>query len=73
MLLKVLKKFHKGWGTIEEGEGFSSCPFLPNGKGKEIGLAACYLSGQFPQDRLGIGWATLQEALKLLRQSGDKE
>jgi len=38
--------------------------FFQQAKGREIALAASYLSGQLPQDRLGIGWATLQEALK---------
>jgi len=38
--------------------------FLKQGRGREITLAACYLSGIIPQGRLGIGWTTLQEALK---------
>ncbi len=38
--------------------------FFKEAKGKEISLAASYLSGELPQGRLGIGWATLQEALK---------
>ena len=38
--------------------------FLKQAQGKEIALAAAYLSGQIPQGRLGIGWATVQEALK---------
>jgi len=38
--------------------------FLKDAKGKEISLAASYLSGELPQGRLGIGWITLQEALK---------
>jgi len=33
-------------------------------RGKEIALVSHYLSGQLPQGRLGIGWATLQEAQK---------
>jgi DNA ligase-1 len=33
-------------------------------RGKEISLAASYLSGQIPQGRLGIGWGTLQQALQ---------
>jgi DNA ligase-1 len=33
-------------------------------KGKEIFLAASYLSGELPQGRLGIGWAMLQETMK---------
>jgi DNA ligase-1 len=33
-------------------------------KGKEIFLAAFYLSGELPQGRLGIGWVMLQEAIK---------
>lgn len=33
-------------------------------RGKEIALASHYLSGKLPQGRLGIGWATLQEARK---------
>lgn len=32
--------------------------------GREIALAATYLSGQIPQGRLGIGWATIQGALE---------
>jgi DNA ligase-1 len=32
--------------------------------GEEITLTASYLSGQLPQGRLGIGWATLQQALQ---------
>jgi DNA ligase-1 len=38
--------------------------FLKEAKGKEISLAASYLSGELPQGRLGIGWATLHEAMK---------
>jgi DNA ligase-1 len=38
--------------------------FLREARGKEIVLAAAYLSGQIPQGRLGIGWATVREALK---------
>jgi DNA ligase-1 len=37
---------------------------LQQGQGEEISLAAQYLSGRLPQGRLGIGWATLQEALQ---------
>jgi DNA ligase-1 len=37
--------------------------FFRRAKGEEIALAARYLSGQLPQGRLGIGWATLQEVL----------
>src|SRR5512136_476479 len=42
---------------------------LQQGQGKEISLAALYLSGRLPQGRLGIGWATLQEALQGVRVS----
>lgn len=38
--------------------------FFRQAKEREIALTACYLSGQLPQGRLGVGWATLQEALK---------
>ncbi len=38
--------------------------FLRRLVGKEIALAGHYLSGQLPQGRLGVGWATLQEAQK---------
>ena len=38
--------------------------FLKQARAKEIVLAAAYLSGQIPQGRLGIGWATVREALK---------
>lgn len=37
---------------------------LQQAKGKEIALVARYLSGQLTQGRLGVGWATLQEALQ---------
>lgn len=37
---------------------------LRRAEGEEIALAVRYLSGQIPQSRLGIGWATVQEALK---------
>ncbi len=37
---------------------------LQVGRGREISLAADYLSGQIPQGRLGVGWAMLAEALK---------
>jgi DNA ligase-1 len=38
--------------------------FFNGAKGKEISLLAFYLSGDLPQGRMGIGWNTLQEALK---------
>jgi DNA ligase-1 len=38
--------------------------FFKDAKGKEISLLAFYLSGELPQGRMGIGWITLQEALK---------
>jgi DNA ligase-1 len=38
--------------------------FFRRAREKEISLSAFYLSGELPQGRLGIGWATLQEALK---------
>jgi DNA ligase-1 len=38
--------------------------FFKEAKGKEISLSAFYLSGELPQGRMGIGWITLQEALK---------
>jgi len=38
--------------------------FFRRGKGEEIGLAVHYLSGQLPQGRLGIGWATLEKVLQ---------
>lgn len=38
--------------------------FFKEAKGKEISLLAFYLSGELPQGRMGIGWITLQEALK---------
>jgi DNA ligase-1 len=38
--------------------------FIRRAREKEISLAAFYLSGELPQGRLGIGWATLQEAFK---------
>jgi DNA ligase-1 len=38
--------------------------FFRRAREKEISLAAFYLSGELPQGRLGIGWATLQEAFK---------
>ena len=37
-------------------------------EGREIVLAVSYLSGQVPQGRLGIGWATLQQALQGISQ-----
>ncbi len=43
--------------------------FLVRAGGREIALAASYLSGQIPQGRLGIGWATLQEALRDLNEN----
>jgi DNA ligase-1 len=41
---------------------------IQQAKGKEIALAVNYLSGQLPQGRLGIGWVTIQEALKDLSE-----
>jgi DNA ligase-1 len=38
--------------------------FFREAKGKEIFLVAFYLSGELPGGRLGIGWATVQEALR---------
>ncbi len=38
--------------------------FLKVARGREITLAATYLSGQIPHGRLGIGWATIQGALE---------
>jgi len=38
--------------------------FFREAKGKEISLVAFYLSGELPQGRMGIGWISLQEALK---------
>ncbi len=38
-------------------------------KGKEIALAAHYLSGRLPQGRLGIGWKMLHEAARDLSPS----
>jgi hypothetical protein len=38
--------------------------FLKLARGREITLAATYLSGQIPHGRLGIGWATIQGALE---------
>lgn len=42
--------------------------FLKPARGREIALAASYLAGRIPQGRLGVGWATLQEALKGLTE-----
>jgi hypothetical protein len=66
MLLKVLIEIPKKVGAPSKKKEKVSllAHFFQQARGKEIALAACYLSGQFPQDRLGIGWATLQEALK---------
>ncbi len=41
---------------------------LKRAQGREIALAASYLSGQIPQGRLGIGWAVLQKSLEILDQ-----
>jgi DNA ligase-1 len=37
---------------------------LREAKGKEVLLVASYLSGQLPQGRLGVGWASFQGALE---------
>ncbi|HSR11456.1 MAG TPA: ATP-dependent DNA ligase [Thermodesulfobacteriota bacterium] len=37
--------------------------FLRQARGKEIALAAAYLSGQVPQGSLGIGWANIRASL----------
>lgn len=40
-------------------------------RGREIFLAAHYLSGSLPSGKLGIGWRTVQDATKELRPSPD--
>jgi len=61
-LIKVSKKVGS---TTKKKEKISILAhFFQQARGKEIALAASYLSGQLPQARLGIGWATLQEALE---------
>jgi len=66
MLLKDLVEISKRVGSTSKKKEKASllARFIQQAKGKEIALAANYLSGQLPQGRLGIGWATLQEALK---------
>ncbi len=66
MLLKDLVEISKRVGSTSKKKEKASLlsRFIQQAKGKEIALAANYLSGQLPQGRLGIGWATLQEALK---------
>ena len=38
--------------------------FLRGTQGREIELAALYLSGALPQGRIGVGWSMIQEALQ---------
>lgn len=66
MLLKDIVEISKSVGaTTKKKEKVSLLAhLLKQAKGKEITLAARYLSGQLNQGRLGIGWAALQESLK---------
>ncbi len=66
ILLKTLVEVSEKVGaTSRKKEKISLLAhLLQQGQGKEISLAALYLSGRLPQGRLGIGWATLQEALQ---------
>jgi len=42
---------------------------LKQTKGKEISLAAQFLAGILPPGRLGIGWSTIQEAIRDLKSA----
>ncbi len=66
MLLKDLVEISRNVGlTPKRKEKVSFLArLLQQANGKEIALAARYLSGQLTQGRLGVGWAILQEALK---------
>ncbi len=66
MLLKDIVENSKRVGaTTKKKEKVSLLAhLLQQAKGKEISLAARYLSGQLNQGRLGIGWAALHESLK---------
>jgi DNA ligase-1 len=44
---------------------------LRRARGREISLAACFLSGQVPQGRLGIGWRIIEEVSRDLRPAVD--
>ena len=61
-LVEVSEKVRSTTRMKEKVALLADC--LTQARGKEIALAASYLSGQLPQGRLGIGWATLQEALR---------
>jgi len=39
-------------------------------RGREAELAALYLTGSLPQGRIGVGWATLQAAARVLAGAG---
>jgi DNA ligase-1 len=65
LLANLVEVSNKVGSTTRKKEKISLlASFFRQARGREIALAACYLSGKLPQGRLGIGWAILQEGLK---------
>jgi DNA ligase-1 len=64
----LVKASEKIGSTTKKKEKVSLiAKILQQAKGKEIFLAAQYLSGILPTGRLGIGWRTVQEAIRDLK------
>ncbi len=67
LLIELVQASEKVGTTSRKKEKLSLlADFFRRLEDKEIGLGIRYLSGQLPQNRLGIGWRTLEEAQRNL-------